>query len=120
MATRVTATDAELAAKLIKAFEVLRLMTYYCSGGKRTIGYGHVLQDYEQHYQKISLDIAENLLEQYIEKSKNYLYKNCKVSLSREQEAALVSFIFNCGTGSFQASTLRQKLNHSEYGASSI
>ncbi|WP_342270767.1 glycoside hydrolase family protein [Rickettsia endosymbiont of Orchestes rusci] len=26
-----------------------------------------------------------------------------------------MSFIFNCGSGAFQASTLRQKLNRGEY-----
>ncbi|WP_081427791.1 lysozyme [Rickettsia felis] len=32
-----------------------------------------------------------------------------------KQQVALISFIFNCGSGAFQASTLRQKLNRGEY-----
>ncbi|GAA5251953.1 lysozyme [Candidatus Rickettsia kedanie] len=32
-----------------------------------------------------------------------------------KQPAALISFISNCGAGSFQASTLRQKLNRGKY-----
>ncbi|WP_392505727.1 glycoside hydrolase family protein [Rickettsia sp. 2024-CO-Wats] len=35
--------------------------------------------------------------------------------LTENQQAALISFIFNCGAGAFQASTLRQKLNRGEY-----
>ncbi|WP_041405139.1 MULTISPECIES: lysozyme [spotted fever group] len=35
--------------------------------------------------------------------------------MNRNQKAALISFIFNCGAGAFQASTLRQKLNRGEY-----
>ncbi|MEY4463853.1 MAG: hypothetical protein RLZZ81_824 [Pseudomonadota bacterium] len=35
--------------------------------------------------------------------------------LTENRQAALISFIFNCGGGSFQASTLRQKLNRGEY-----
>jgi lysozyme len=90
-------------------------MPYYCSGGKRTIGYGHVMQDNEQIPEQISPDIAENLLEKDIAKTRSSLHKNCKVPLSLEQEAALLSFIFNCGSGAFQASSLRQKLNRGEY-----
>ncbi len=108
-------TSKMLAAELIKSFEGLRLMPYYCPGGKQTIGYGHVMQVNEQNYEQISPDIAENLLESDIAKARLCLYKNCKVPLSNEQEAALLSFIFNCGSGAFQASTIRQKLNRSEY-----
>nr|WP_277361050.1 lysozyme [Rickettsia asembonensis] len=32
-----------------------------------------------------------------------------------KQQVALISFIFNFGSGKFQASTLRQKLNRGEY-----
>ncbi|XJO32893.1 glycoside hydrolase family protein [Rickettsia rickettsii] len=35
--------------------------------------------------------------------------------LTENQQAALISFIFNCGAGAFQASTLQQKLNRGEY-----
>jgi lysozyme len=116
MVTRgISTTGLDLAVELIKSFEGLRLMPYYCSGGKQTIGYGHVMQPYEQHYQQISPDIAEKLLEGDIAKTRNSLDKNCRVPLSPHQEAALISFIFNCGSGAFQSSSLRQKLNRGEY-----
>ncbi|WP_408634807.1 glycoside hydrolase family protein [Rickettsia asiatica] len=35
--------------------------------------------------------------------------------LTEKQQAALISFIFNFGSGKFQASKLRQKLNRGEY-----
>jgi len=108
-------TSVILATDLIKSFEGLRLTPYICPSGKRTIGYGHVVQPDDQHYEQISPDIAKNLLEKDIARSKNCLHKNCRVYLSIEQEAALLSFIFNCGSGAFQASSLRQKLNREEY-----
>ncbi|WP_046058378.1 lysozyme [Rickettsia monacensis] len=37
------------------------------------------------------------------------------MSLTENQQAALISFIFNFGSGKFQASTLPQKLNRVEY-----
>jgi len=113
--SKTTVTTIELAAELIRAFEGLRLITYYCPAGKRTIGYGHVLEEGSKVADQISSDIAEKLLEEDIEKSRNCLRKSCKVPLNPPQEAALLSFIFNCGSGAFQASTLRQKLNRSEY-----
>jgi lysozyme len=110
-------TAITIATNLIKQFEGLRLTPYYCSAGHKTIGYGHVIKPYEQKQlgNRITKNQAEQLLEQDIRQAQASLYKYCSVPLNENQQAALISFIFNCGSGAFQASTLRQKLNRGEY-----
>ncbi|HJD55386.1 MAG TPA: lysozyme [Rickettsia endosymbiont of Pyrocoelia pectoralis] len=105
----------ELAKNIIKQFEGLHLSTYYCPAGLKTIGYGHVIKSYEKISNKITVQQAEELLEEDIRKAEVILYKYCSVPLTENQQASLISFIFNCGSGAFQSSTLRQKLNRKEY-----
>ncbi|WP_342270459.1 lysozyme [Rickettsia endosymbiont of Orchestes rusci] len=104
-----------IASDLIKQFEGLRLNSYYCPAGHKTIGYGHVIEPQEQIGNRIDKQQAEDLLEKDIRKAETILYRYCRVPLTKNQQAALISFIFNCGGGAFQASTLRQKLNRGEY-----
>ena len=108
-------TAIKLAKKLIKQFEGLRLIAYRCPAGKKTIGYGHVLQKHELHLTKITKEQAELLLEQDIAIARAALVKYCTVPLTRNQEAALISFIFNCGVRAFARSTLLKKLNVGDY-----
>jgi len=104
-----------IATDLIKKFEGLRLTPYYCSAGHKTIGYGHVIRQDEAIGNRINKEQAESLLEDDIRKAENILHRYCNVPLTENQQAALISFIFNCGVGAFQSSTLRQKLNRGEY-----
>jgi lysozyme len=111
-------SSTDIAGDLIKNFEGLSLSPYYCLGGRKTIGYGHVLRKDEEQYPlnlQITQKRAEELLEQDIVGARIALRKHCKAPLSARQEAALISFIFNCGSGAFQASALRQKLERGEY-----
>jgi len=106
----------KLAAKLIKIFEDLRLTPYSCPARKLTIGYGHVIRESEKaRYAEISPAEARELLLKDIDTARYAIYSLTRVPLSLEQEAALISFVFNCGSGAYQASTLRQKLNRGEY-----
>lgn len=114
-ATVISDSSMELAKELIKHFEGLKLIPYYCPAGVRTIGYGHAMRLGDELPEQISQAIAEELLEKDIIKAKTTLYRHCKVPLTSNQEAALCSFIFNCGGGAFQSSTLRQKLSRCEY-----
>jgi len=104
-----------IAANLIKQFEGLRLTPYYCPAGHKTIGYGHVITPQESIGNRINKQQAEELLEDDIRKCQTALHKYCSVPLTENQQAALISFIFNCGVGAFQSSTLRQRLNRGEY-----
>lgn len=114
----VTNIDSNSKAEyIIKSFEGLRLQPYYCLAGLKTIGWGHVIKEYEQQQMSdgISREHADYLLEQDIEQAKYAIYRYCRVPLNYCQEGALISFVFNCGAGAFQASSLRQKLLRGEY-----
>lgn len=105
----------ELAIPLIKSFEGFSFKRYKCSAGYDTIGYGHLIRDSEKIPPQITEKEAEELLLADLNISANALQKNCHVPLAPNQQAALLSFIFNLGGGAFQSSALRQKLNRQEY-----
>lgn len=92
---------------LVKTFEGYRDEAYICPGGKWTIGYGHTknvkqgdtcTQSEAEEYLKEDLKVAEDAI-------------NAQgLSLSQQQFDALVSFVYNIGTGNFQSSTLLKRL----------
>ena len=92
---------------LIKEFEGLRLKAYQCPGGVWTIGYGHTAGV------KPGMLISKAQAEEYLkadliafERSLNGL----GLALNQNQFDALVSFIYNVGTGNFSNSTLLRKV----------
>jgi len=101
--------------EFIKSFESFSPTTYICPAGVRTIGYGHVLLRGE-HYQGISMDMAEELLRKDLAIAERAVIRNISCPLDQDQFDALVSFTYNLGAGALQRSTLRQKVN---YGSSS-
>lgn len=110
-------TALEHAKYLIKQFESLRLKPYYCPAGLKTIGYGHVIKPHEIPYldNEITLELAEKLLDEDIEEVNIILHKYCYVPLNLNQQVALISFIFNCGSIAFKNSTLLKQLNQAKY-----
>ncbi|WP_342270595.1 lysozyme [Rickettsia endosymbiont of Orchestes rusci] len=107
----------KLAKQLIKQFESLRLTPYYCPAGLKTIGYGHVIKPYEQAQldSEITEEQAERLLDEDVKQIQAALHKYCHVHLTVNQKAALISFIFNCGSAAFRNSTLLKMLNEEQY-----
>lgn len=99
-------------ADFIKPFEGLRLTAYKCPAGVWTIGYGTTRGVYKG--MKITKLEANALLLQDIKEVVNSLHRLCKVALNENEIIALCDFIYNLGSGSFQRSTLRQKLNRGE------
>ncbi|MES2215439.1 MAG: lysozyme [Pseudomonadota bacterium] len=95
---------------LIKKFEGFMGAPYTCAGGKKTIGYGHVMLDGEE-WQTISEESAEEILRQDLCISEQAVLRNINVSLCQNQFDALVSLTFNIGSAALQRSTLRQKIN---------
>ena len=83
---------------------------YICSGGQRTIGYGHA----NSKLSSISEHHAHMLLLSDIAKVEKYLNSK-KLDLSQNQFDALVSFIFNVGFGNFEKSTLLATLDSDEF-----
>ena len=95
------------ALELIKQFEGLRLKAYLCPGGVWTIGYGHTAGV------KPGMVISEAQAEEYLTAdliaSEKYL-NNLRLAINQNQFDALISFIYNVGTGNFSRSTLLRKV----------
>ena len=92
---------------LIKEFDGLRLKAYKCPGGVWTIGYGHTAGV------KPGMVITEAQAEEYLKADliafERYL-NGLGLALNQNQFDALVSFIYNVGTGNFSNSTLLRKV----------
>lgn len=91
---------------MIKGHEGFRTRAYRRPAGIWTIGYGHtrgvnsgdvITESQAEKFLRADLETAERaILEQ-------------KLTLSQNQFDALVSFVFNVGTGNFKRSTLLKK-----------
>ena len=92
---------------LIKEFEGLRLKAYKCPGGVWTIGYGHTAGV------KPGIVITKAQAEEYLKADliafERYL-NGLGLALNQNQFDALISFIYNVGTGNFSSSTLLRKV----------
>nr|DAX75373.1 MAG TPA: Lysozyme [Caudoviricetes sp.] len=96
--------------ELIKQHEGCRLRAYKCPSGVWTVGYGStrgVNQWTEITRQEAEVRLREDVktAERTVEKVR-YLQPR----LTQNQFDALVSFVFNLGSGNFEKSTLRKKV----------
>lgn len=82
---------------LIKSFEGCKLLAYKDPVGVWTIGYGHT--EFVEAGDKISIGEAEQLLKEDLEKYEKYV-NSLNLKLNQNQFDALVSFTYNCGSGS--------------------
>lgn len=92
---------------LIKTFEGYRSEAYLCPAGKWTIGYGHtsgVKEGDTCTEEQADIFLQEDI--QWAEK----VVSSQKLDLNQFQFDALVSFVYNVGSGNFQNSTLLQKI----------
>lgn len=99
---------------LIKHFEGFRAEPYICSGGKNTIGFGHVIKP-KEHFKTLSLADAEVILKDDVKIAEEAVSAFVKVALNSNQFSALCSFVFNLGRWNLGRSTLLQLLNKGEY-----
>lgn len=104
---------------LIINFEGFSGKPYLCPAGIPTIGFGSTrypdgtkvtLSDHEVTKEE-ALSILRGTLESF-EKTVNTLVKP---KLTQNQFDALVSFVYNVGSGNFSSSTLLVKLNQGKY-----
>ena len=98
---------------LIKHFEGCELKAYRCAANVLTIGYGStkgVTEDME-----ITQEGAEELLQEEMHEYEGYINDMVKVPLEQHQFDAMVSWVFNLGSGNLSSSTLLKKLNNSKY-----
>lgn len=95
--------------ELIQKFEDFRAEAYICAGGKATIGYGHTAG--VQLGDTISIEQAQMYLRHDVGDAEAAVDAMIKVPLKQCQFDALVSFVFNVGSGHFRSSTLRRLIN---------
>lgn len=103
------------AVQLVKQFEGLRLNAYIDANGYPTIGYGHKLVGPATATKTITEEEATALLVQDLQVAASAVDKLTAVRLTERQQAALIDFVYNLGSGTYQHSTLRMKLNRGEY-----
>jgi len=98
---------------LIEHFESLKLDAYQDSVGVWTIGYGHTKDVYSG--MKINIETAENFLKEDLAEAESAVKKYVKVHINQQQFDALVSWVFNLGSGNFASSTLLKRINAKEW-----
>jgi len=87
----------ERLVNLIMSHEGFRSKVYYCPAGKKTIGYGFTGSKYISKKRMTEQEARNILINEIIPQTKAIVKKYVKVRLSPYQEAALISFCFNCG-----------------------
>lgn len=116
---------SDKAIAMIKHHEGVRQKPYRCPAKLWTVGVGHVL--YPEHGKLkveeranlplrpederiFSMDEVNAILRTDLDRFERGVEKFCPVPLTQGMFDSLVSFAFNCGLGTLQRSTLRQKL----------
>jgi len=97
---------SEKGLELIKKHEGLTLKAYKCPAGVWTIGYGHT--GGVNPSDVITKEKAVEFLKEDVRESETAINGNLK-NLNQNQFDALVSFVFNTGSGNFLRSTLLKK-----------
>lgn len=98
---------------LTEGFEGCRLQAYQDSKGVWTIGYGHTRG--VTPTLTCSQADAERWLASDIAWAASEVNRAVKVPMSQAEFDALVDFVFNCGSGNFDHSTLLYLLNHGDH-----
>jgi len=99
---------------IIRKYEGLKLNAYICPAGHATIGWGSTFYENGSKVQmgdKITIDRADRLLFDIVQKFEISVRGLVKSSLNENQIGALTSFAFNVGVGSLKSSTLLKKVN---------
>jgi lysozyme len=104
-------SDAGLA--LIKDHEGLSLKAYRCPAGILTIGFGST--SHVSPGQVITEAEADMRLRADVAFAERAVSEAVQVPITQSQADALISFVFNVGSGAFKKSTLLRLLNQSRY-----
>ncbi|PSB16889.1 lysozyme [Phormidesmis priestleyi ULC007] len=90
---------------------------YFDPVGVATIGFGNIdsVKPSDVDIKVITLQEAEDLLRRDLATAEDAVSELITVPLDDNQFAALVSFTFNLGAGTLEASTLRKLLNDEDY-----
>lgn len=115
--------NLDIAAALCKQFEGFRSKPYLCPAGVATIGYGST---YYADGRKVTLtdapmsepDAAALLLQELHHTYLPGVLRQCPILLTDERKCnAIVDFVYNLGLGRLQTSTLKRKINVSDWDA---
>jgi lysozyme len=98
----------------IKRHEGFVATPYNDGYGNLTIGYGHKIRSGER-FTRISEAEASQLLAQDVAWAEDAVNSYVAVPLTQSQFDALVSLVFNWGSGNFAQSQLLQRLNAGDY-----
>jgi lysozyme len=99
---------------IIKRFEGLRLKAYRCPANILSVGYGHTGSDVTEDL-TITAEEADRLLRQDVGSAERAVEQFVTVPLNENQFSALVSFVYNVGSGNFHTSSLLKLLNAGKY-----
>lgn len=102
---------------LTEQFEGVKLVAYPDSKGIPTIGYGHTKG--VRFGMTCTQAQAEEWLAEDIAWAESRVNADVHVPLTQYEFDALVDFVFNCGVGNFEHSTLLRLLNQGNYAAAS-
>lgn len=94
---------------LIKEFEGFSERVYLCPGGVYTIGYGHTRG--VQIGDTCTREKAEEYLRDDLKDTEEAIEALIEVPLTQNQFDALVSLVYNIGSGNFYDSTIRRVIN---------
>lgn len=97
----------------IEGYEGIRLKAYLDSVNVPTIGVGHTLGVHMGDV--ITKEQAEEFLRADLEDAEYAVNKYVLMPINQSQFDALVSFVFNLGSGAFKGSTLLKRLNAGLY-----
>lgn len=95
---------------LIKEFEGYSERVYLCPGGVYTIGYGHTKG--VQVGDTCTREKAEEYLKDDLRDTEEAVLDLVDVTLTQNQFDALVSLVYNIGSGNFYDSTIRKVINY--------
>lgn len=107
-------TTSQRGLEFITKHEGIVLHVYRDVAGLDTIGVGHLIKPGE-HFTTITRDEAFALLAIDVKKCETAIRSNVRVPLSQNQFDALVSFLFNVGTGPIVKSGVATELNAGHY-----
>lgn len=106
----------EKLVRLITECEGFFSKPYVCPAGQVTIGYGFTASCYTRRKQISESEARRILTHEIIPSVRAVVRKHVKVKLTPYQEAALISFCFNCGESSLQALVCRKgRLNDGNF-----
>jgi lysozyme len=97
-----------LGLQLIEYFEGLRLTAYYDTSGIISIGYGHT--GGVTPGETITFDQAVTFLSEDLATAENTVLSNVSARLTQTQFDAIVSFVYNIGSGNFLTSSVYNDL----------